>query len=82
MSSAQLLPQPVSMRFSSWQAFYILFAVSFGPTFIALNLSIDAKVNPWADALLIGIIVFVFAQNYLSVDMLTKLHSRTQMTCY
>lgn len=70
------------VRFDSYQAFFILFAVSFGPTFIALNLSIGQKVNPWSDFVLIFIILIVFCLNIISVDMLTKVHSKTTMTSY
>ena len=74
--------EPNSVRFDNYEAFYILFAISFGPTFIALNLSIDASSNPAADMVLIAIIGIVFILNYISVDMLTAVHSKTNMTCY
>jgi heme/copper-type cytochrome/quinol oxidase subunit 4 len=71
ISSDESDDQEVVKRFDSLQAFFILFAVSFGPTFIALNLSIDDQMNPWADVILILVIGVVFVFNLISVDMLT-----------
>lgn len=79
---AQDKEEEVTKLITSTEAFFILFAVSFGPTFIALNLSVDDHMNPWADVILIVIIGIVFVLNMLSVDMLTNVHSQTKMTSY
>lgn len=75
-------PETQLVRFDNWQAFCILFSISFGPSFIALNLSVGPTVDPVADVVVISIIAIVFVLNYMSVDMLTKVQTRTNMTSY
>lgn len=75
-------PETQLVRFDNWQAFCILFAISFGPSFIALNLSVGSTVDPIADLIVIVIIAIVFVLNYISVDMLTKVQTKTNMTSY
>ena len=75
-------PETQIIRFDKWQAFCILFAISFGPSFIALNLSVGSTMEPLADVVVIVIIAIVFVLNYISVDMLTKVQSKTNLTSY
>jgi hypothetical protein len=75
-------PETQLVRFDNWQAFCILFSISFGPTFIALNLTVGSSVDPWAFVIVVSIIAIVFVLNYMSVDMLSKIQSRTNMTSY
>jgi len=72
-------------RFDNWQAFIFLFAVSFGPAFIVVDLSTN---NGGGKAFYIVNIVFLififltFISNSISVWMLTKVQSYTKLGSY
>ena len=73
---------PIQSYFNNQDAFYLLFAISFGPTFIALNLSITAKIDFWADFVLILIMALVMGLNFCSTHYLNKVHSITRSSNY
>lgn len=73
---------PTQSYFNNQDAFYLLFAISFGPTFIALNLSITAKIDFWADFVLILIMALVMGLNFCSTHYLNKVHSITRSSNY
>lgn len=66
--------QPNHSYFNNIEAFYLLFAISFGPTFIALNLSITARMDAWAAFVLILIMGMVMGLNFCSTYYLNKVH--------
>lgn len=81
-NQSEIQSENVVKRLDSLQAFMILFAISFGPTFIALNLSVQQQQESTGDLVLVAIILIVFIMNHFSVDLLTKVHQKTQMTSY
>lgn len=65
------LEVPQTERFDSWSAFMLLFAVSFGPAFIAVDLVTENTVSQTLTLILIVILVLVFLSNIASIQMLT-----------
>ncbi len=53
-----------NFHFSDKEAFFFLFAVSFGPAFIAIDLSTSVStIKPWIFGVIIVVIFIVFLMN-------------------
>ena len=70
------------LRLDNWQAFVVLFAISFGPAFIAVDLTTESDTNELVTGILVFLIVLVFLSNLVSVWMLTQIHSFTKLGSY
>lgn len=72
-------------RFDSNQAFIFLFAVSFGPAFIVVDLATQdggTKGFYIVNSVLLVFIFLTFVSNTISVWMLTKVQSQTKLGSY
>ncbi len=87
-SSTNLLDEPRAeknlddSRLDSLSAFFILFAVSFGPAFISIDLSIDDTESKLGSGLTLGVVFMVFLMNFVSIWMLTSVHTYTKLGSY
>jgi hypothetical protein len=69
-------------RLDNWQAFLFLFAVSFGPAFIVVDLTTDNKTVFSVVIVILGLILLTFISNCISIWMLTKVQSYTKLGSY
>ena len=69
-------------RLDSLNAFYVLFAISFGPAFIAIDLSTDSTDQKWVTCITLAVIFIVFLMNFVSIFMLTSVHTYTKLGSY
>jgi len=69
-------------RLDAWNAFYVLFAISFGPAFIAIDLSTEGTDQKWVTYITLGVIFIVFLMNFLAIFMLTSVHTYTNLGSY
>jgi hypothetical protein len=69
-------------RLDSLNAFFVLFSVSFGPAFISIDLSTDATTSTMVTGLTLVVIIMVFLMNFVSVWMLTSVHTYTKLGSY
>ena len=73
-------------RFDSNQAFIFLFAVSFGPAFIVVDLATEdySGKNGFfiVNSILVVFILLTFVSNAISVFMLTRVQSQTKLSSY
>lgn len=74
-------------RFDSNQAFIFLFAVSFGPAFIVVDLTTAENSGGSnglyiVNSILVVFILLVFVSNAISVAMLTSVQSQTKLSSY
>lgn len=60
------------VRLDNWQAFLFLFAVSFGPAFIVVDLTTDSKTVLSVNIVILVLIFLTFISNWISIWMLTK----------
>ena len=73
---------PDDPRLDSLNAFFVLFAVSFGPAFISIDLSTDDTKSILVTVLTLVVICMVFLMNFVSVWMLTSVHTYTKLGSY
>lgn len=72
-----------SYRFDQMEAFFFLFAASFGPAFIAIDLSTSVtEIQTGLFFAIVGIIVFVFFLNQIAVYMLTEVYRIEKLGSY
>jgi hypothetical protein len=72
-----------SYRFGQTEAFFFLFAVSFGPAFIAIDLSTSVTdIQTSLFFVIVAIIVFVFLMNFTAVYMLSEVYRLTKLGSY
>jgi len=69
-------------RLDNWQAFLFLFAVSFGPAFIVVDLTTDSKTVLSVNIVILVLIMLTFLSNWISISMLTKVQSYTKLGSY
>lgn len=69
-------------RLDNWQAFLFLFAVSFGPAFIVVDLTTDSQTVFRVVIVILGLILLTFLSNWISIWMLTKVKSYTKLGSY
>ncbi len=72
-------------RFDNKQAFIFLFALSFGPAFIVVDLTTEgsgSRAFYIANCILLTFIVLTFISNTVSVWMLTRIQSHTKLGSY
>jgi hypothetical protein len=60
------------VRLDNWQAFIFLFAVSFGPAFIVVDLTTDSSSVLSVNIVLLVLIFLTFVSNAISIWMLTR----------
>ena len=70
------------VRFDNWQAFLFLFAVSFGPAFIVVDLTTDSQTVFLVNLVVLLLIFLTFLSNAISVWMLTRVQSYTKLGSY
>ena len=70
------------VRFDNWQAFLFLFAVSFGPAFIVVDLTTDSQTVFDVNLVVLLLIFLTFLSNAISVWMLTRVQSYTKLGSY
>jgi uncharacterized membrane protein len=70
------------VRFDNWQAFLFLFAVSFGPAFIVVDLTTDSQTVFYVNLVVLLLIFLTFLSNAISVWMLTRVQSYTKLGSY
>jgi hypothetical protein len=58
-------------RLDNWQAFLFLFAVSFGPAFIVVDLTTDSNTVFYVNVVILFLILLTFLSNWISIWMLT-----------
>ena len=81
------LSQDISMvdnfRFGQTEAFYFLFAVSFGPAFIAIDLSTSVtEIKTGIFFVIFLIILLVYLMNQTAVYMLSEVYRITKLGSY
>lgn len=69
-------------RLNSWQAFCLLFAVSFGPAFIVVDLTTDSNSVFYVNVVILILIFLTFISNCISIWMLTHVQSYTKLGSY
>jgi len=84
LNSTQLPSEEVKeiSRLDNWQAFLFLFAVSFGPAFIVVDLTTDSQTVFSVVIVILGLILLTFVSNWISIWMLTKVQSYTKLGSY
>jgi len=84
LNSTQLPSEEVKeiTRLDNWQAFLFLFAVSFGPAFIVVDLTTDSQTVFSVVIVILGLILLTFVSNWISIWMLTKVQSYTKLGSY
>ena len=72
-------------RLDSWDAFVVLFAISFGPAFVAVDLTVNQNDGPGKEmitvATLIGILIF-FLFNIVTIYMLVDVFTTKTLGSY
>jgi hypothetical protein len=69
-------------RLENWQAFIFLFAVSFGPAFIVVDLTTDSNTVFYVNVVILFLILLTFLSNWISIWMLTQVQSYTKLGSY
>ena len=71
-------------RFDTKQAFIFLFAVSFGPAFIVVDLTTDETGESFyvINCVLLFFILLTFISNAICVQILTHVQSQTKLGSY
>jgi len=84
LNSTQIPSEEVKeiTRLDNWQAFLFLFAVSFGPAFIVVDLTTDSQTVFSVIIVILGLILLTFVSNWISIWMLTKVQSYTKLGSY